>query len=186
MKHTGTVELHTNRITLRKMCIDDATMIFKNFASDSEVASFLPWNRHNSIEDTYQMINKYNKYRNNKDYYLWGLVEQKSNELFGYVRVISIDEQYSTIEVEYCTGKSFWNHHYTTESLHAVLDYLFNVVGVNVVTAKHPIDNAHSGRVMRRCGFKHVKDIFITKGDKEIMYRYYELEKSDFRDLDLN
>ena len=186
MKHTGTVELHTNRITLRKMCMEDAKMIFNNFASDSEVTFFLPWNKHDTIDDTYRMIDNLSKYINKKDFYLWGLVEQKSNELFGYVRVLSIDEQNASAEVEYCTGKSFWNHHYTTESLYAVLDHLFNIVGVNIVTAKHQVDNAHSGRVMKRCGFKHIKDVIVTENDNDIMYRYYELSKSEFRELKMN
>ena len=42
-----------------------------------------------------------------------------------------------------------------TETLNAVIDYLFTEVGMNRVAARHDPNNPHSGGVMRKCGMKY-------------------------------
>lgn len=183
MKNLGTVQLSTNRILLRKIQEDDTSMVFKNYASDEEICKYLPWEAHKTIEDTNRLMSFYNSKVERDDFYWWGIVKKETNEMFGYVRVINSDEDNSTVEIEYCTGRGFWNHHYTTESLKRVLEFLFNDVGVKVICAKHHVDNAHSGRVMRRCGFVHVSDSLCRFKNGEGLYRNYELTKELFYDF---
>lgn len=42
-----------------------------------------------------------------------------------------------------------------TESLQAVMDYLFDEVGMNRIEARHDPNNPHSGAVMKKCGMKY-------------------------------
>ena len=41
-----------------------------------------------------------------------------------------------------------------TEALGAVIDFLFERVGVPRIVARHDVNNPHSGGVMRKCGMK--------------------------------
>lgn len=45
-------EIKTKRLLLRKLRSDDAESIFKNWASDSEVAKYVTWNVHKDINET--------------------------------------------------------------------------------------------------------------------------------------
>ena len=42
-----------------------------------------------------------------------------------------------------------------TEALGAVINYLFKVVGMNRIEAKHDTNNPHSGCVMKKCGMEY-------------------------------
>ena len=43
MKHQGTKIIETERLILRRFTMDDAEMMFRNWASDPEVSKYLPW-----------------------------------------------------------------------------------------------------------------------------------------------
>ena len=50
MKHCGTKRLETNRLILRRFVNEDASAMYKNWASDSEVTKYLMWPTHSSKE----------------------------------------------------------------------------------------------------------------------------------------
>jgi len=43
VKHAGTQAIKTTRLTLRKLELTDAEMMFRNWTSDEEVTRFLRW-----------------------------------------------------------------------------------------------------------------------------------------------
>lgn len=45
-------EIETKRLFLRKLRKDDAESIFRNWASDSEVAKYVTWSAHKDINET--------------------------------------------------------------------------------------------------------------------------------------
>ena len=52
LQHKGTQLLETPRLMLRKFTMDDAQVMYENWASDPEVTKFLTWPPHNSVEVT--------------------------------------------------------------------------------------------------------------------------------------
>lgn len=54
---TKTVPITTNRLLLRRITIDDATAVYKNWASDDEVTKYLNWKTHKNINTTKEVIN---------------------------------------------------------------------------------------------------------------------------------
>ena len=48
----------------------------------------------------------------------------------------------------------YWNRGYGTEALGAVIDYMFDRVGLNRLEAYHAVGNPASGRIMEKCGMK--------------------------------
>jgi len=63
-----------------------------------------------------------------------------------------MDEKNCHCEVGYCIGFDFWNKGIVSEALRAVMDFLFNEVGMHKITAKHDTENPASGKVMSKCG----------------------------------
>ncbi len=57
------------------------------------------------------------------------------------------------------------------EALKAVMDYLFDVVGLNRVAACHDANNAKSGRVMEKAGMKLEGTLRATgKNNQGVLY----------------
>ena len=55
----------------------------------------------------------------------------------------------------YCIGERWWGSGYMPEAGGAVLQYLFDTVGVNRIAANHDIANPKSGRVMQKLGMRY-------------------------------
>ena len=67
MKHCGTQRLETNRLILRRYVNEDAAAMYKNWASDKEVAKFLMWPAHSNQEVSQSVIEDWvNQYSHEK------------------------------------------------------------------------------------------------------------------------
>ena len=52
MERKGTIELETERLTLRKLKLEDANEAFKNWTSDENVSKYMTWSTDKTPEDT--------------------------------------------------------------------------------------------------------------------------------------
>lgn len=73
MNHLGTVQLETDRLVLRRFTIDDAESVFNNRASDDEVAGYLTWSTHKSIDVSRGYMDYCVKGYADSSFYLWGI-----------------------------------------------------------------------------------------------------------------
>ena len=53
MRHTGTLELETDRLLLRRLLPQDAPQMYANWANDPAVTRFLRWEPHKSPAETH-------------------------------------------------------------------------------------------------------------------------------------
>ena len=74
------------------------------------------------------------------------------NEPIGTISVVDMDDLVEKAEIGYCIGRNWWHKGLMTETVQAVMDYLFDEVGFNRVEARHDPRNPNSGAVMRKCG----------------------------------
>ncbi len=58
------------------------------------------------------------------------------------------NENIKSADMGYCMSRAYWGKGLMTEALIAVMDYLFEVVGLNRVAACLDANNPKSGRVM--------------------------------------
>ncbi|GAE86983.1 GNAT family N-acetyltransferase [Acetivibrio straminisolvens] len=153
LAHKGTKEIDTKRLKLRKYTLLDAASMYKNYAADERVARFLSWKPYKSIEEVEaflsDMIGKYEC----KDVYHWAI--EMNREVIGSISTISIDEKNCNCELGYCIGYDYWNKGIATEAMLAVMNFLFNEVGMHRITAKHDVENPASGRVMQKCNMTY-------------------------------
>ena len=155
MKHSGTQRLETERLILRRFVIEDSDAMYENWASDEEVTRYLTWPTHASREISEQVIQEWvNSYADESSYH-WAIVLKDTGKAIGSMSVVLMNEDVSMMQVGYCVGRAWWGIGITSEALKAVMDYLFDVVDVNRIEAKHDPRNPNSGRVMRKCGMKY-------------------------------
>ena len=183
LTHTGTREIESERLRLRRFVIEDVNEVFREWANDENVTKYLTWERHLSAAQTrkflFDVIGSYEK----NDTYCWGIELKETGGLIGSLGAEVTNERAGNASVGYCIGERFWGCGYASEALRAALDYLFYDVGLNRVEAGHSINNPASGRVMQKAGMLkegHMRQEYITGGGEYQDCDLYALVKEDF------
>ncbi|MDO4379724.1 MAG: GNAT family protein, partial [Clostridia bacterium] len=103
------------------------------------------------------------------------------DEPIGSISAVSVKEKISSVQIGYCIGKKWWHNGITSEALKAVMDYFFDVVGVNRIEARHDSKNPNSGKVMKKCGMKYEGTLRSADWNNQGICDacYYALLKSD-------
>ena len=150
--HRGTVVLESDRLILRRFVVNDAEMMFRNWASDPVVTQFMTWPAHVDVSVSQAVLGMWVKDYERENSYQWAIVPKAFGEPIGSIGVVSILDSVQSAEIGYCIGQNWWHQGYTSEALSLVLRFLFEEVGFNRIQACHDIQNPNSGGVMRKCG----------------------------------
>lgn len=156
MNHCGTRQLETSRLILRRYVREDAAAMYQNWASDEAVTKYLTWPAHTRLEVSESVTEDWIKSYSDERYYHWAItVKANGGEPVGDIAVVNMKEDISMAHIGYCIGKAWWHQGITSEALKAVMDFMFDVVGVNRIEARHDPRNPNSGKVMEKCGMKY-------------------------------
>lgn len=154
LRHKGTQTIETPRLILRRAKMEDAEAMFRNWANDTEVTKYLTWPPHESIEVTQRLLQSWVDRYQTDDYYQWMIVLRETNEPIGSIMASTMGRAQSA-HIGYCIGKHWWHQGIMSETLKAVMDFLFDEVGYHRVESMHDPNNPYSGAVMRKCGMKY-------------------------------
>lgn len=152
MNHQGTKVIETDRLTLRPFKRSDAAAMYRNWASDPEVTRFLTWPVHASVDVSEAIILDWKKDYARPDNYQWCMEWKATGEAIGSIGAVKVSEEIQAVEIGYCTGKAFWNQGIMTEALKALVEFFFEEVEVNRISARHDLNNPNSGKVMAAAG----------------------------------
>ena len=182
MNHCGTQRLETGRVILRRYVNADAAAMYKNWASDQEVTRFLTWPTHPNQEVSGRVIEDWVNQYSDDSYYHWAIIlKDNGEEPIGDIAVVSLKENVSMAHVGYCIGRNWWHQGITSEALKAVMEFLFDVVAVNRIEARHDPRNPNSGGVMEKCGMKYEGTLHSSDWNNQGICDacYYALLKSE-------
>lgn len=154
MNHTGTIQLETDRLILRRLNIDDAESVYNNWASDDEVTKYLTWPTHINIDASRGYLDYCVNGYMNPAFYQWGIELKDTHELIGNISVVNVIDEIDSLELGWVIGRRYWGNEYTAEAALKILEYLFDKVGANCICAGHDVNNPNSGRVMQKIGMK--------------------------------
>ena len=152
LEHKGTRLLETQHLILHKAVRTDAEPMFLNWASDPQVTKYLTWPTYKSIDTAHEILEIWIKEYDKPNFYQWMIELKEIGQPIGSISVVGYNEQISEAEIGYCIGRKWWHKGITSEALSAVIEYLFAEVGFNRISAKHDVNNPHSGNVMKKCG----------------------------------
>lgn len=155
MKHLGTVTIETLRLILRRFTLEDAQAMCDNWASDPDVTKFLTWPTHQNVDDSRSVLAAWVAEYEKLDYYQWAIELKELGQPIGSIAVVELKEGVSTAHIGYCIGRNWWHQGIMSEALQAVIDFLFDEVGVNRVESRHDPNNPNSGKVMKKCGMQY-------------------------------
>ena len=141
--------LETERLNLRKFVIDDAEMMYENWATDIETVKHLEWDIHSSLEETKEylenVVSKYEKGKLN-----WAIEEKDTKKVIGNISVFNVDLKNNTCEIGYAIGSNWHGKGYGTEVLKTVLNYLKNEKGFYMIISECSSENPASKRIMEK------------------------------------
>lgn len=183
--HKGTQLINTDRLLLRKYESSDADNMFKNWSNDFEVTKFLSWKPHNNVHTTEEIIAKWVEiYKNN--IYNWAIELKEIHEVIGGISIVKLDEASYSCEIGYCMSRKYWGMGIMSESLKAVIDYLFSEIGFNRIVAMHDTNNIASGQVMIKSGMNYEGTLRQAKlHDNKYFYdlAIYSILKNEYSSL---
>lgn len=169
--------IYTNRFYLRKFKIEDARLMFNNWANDNDVTKYLTWHSHKDINVTKSFI-EYLVNTNQSDY---AICIKETDEVIGSIANVRENADFSVCELGYCLSKKYWNKGVMTEVLDAYLDDLFTNKNYQVVEAEHMIENVASGCVMIKCGFRYnYTTEKLTEKHGWINVKHYSITKEEY------
>lgn len=182
LNHQGTIKIETDRLILRRFKIEDADVMYRNWASDDEVTKYLTWPTHANVNVTRAVLEDWIQKYNNPDYYNWAIELKQIGELIGNLSVVKHEEKTGSATIGWCMGKRWWGQRIMPEAARAVLQFLFEEVGFNRIAAQHDKENAKSGRVMQKIGMIREGTLRASgKNNQGIVDEvYYSILKDDY------
>ncbi|MBQ5951772.1 MAG: GNAT family N-acetyltransferase [Lachnospiraceae bacterium] len=152
MNHCGTKTIETERLILRRLTLDDADAMFRNWASDPDVTRYLTWPAHESADITRMLLSAWVPEYEKAEYYQWGIEPKSLGEVIGTISVVHWNENTRAAYIGYCIGTPWWHQGIMTEAFRAVIDFLFDEVKCERIVAQYDTNNPHSSMVMKKCG----------------------------------
>ncbi len=155
MNFSGTQKIETHRLVLRPFRMEDADDMYSNWASDPLVTRYLTWPAHQSADVTRAVLTDWTSRYGDGEYFNWAIECKENGQVIGSIAVVKLDASVTgAAEIGYCVGRAYWGQGIMPEALRAVMDYLFDTVGLSRVWAGHDVRNPNSGRVMEKAGMK--------------------------------
>lgn len=183
MVHKGTQRLETDRLILRRLTLEDAPAMFRNWARDPRVTRYLSWPPHADVGVSRAVLGDWEGHYPKEDYYHWGIELKEGGILIGSIGAVEQNDNISMVHVGYCIGYDWWHQGYTSEALSELIRFFFEEVGLNRIESCHEPANVHSGHVMEKCGLRYEGLLrqTIRKGDQLADARLYAILKEDFK-----
>ena len=154
MEHQGTVALSTERLLLRRFTLEDADVMYANWARDEQVTTYLTWPAHKSYTVTRDVVRQWSIAYANPRFYEWEITLQADGTPIGSIGVVRQNEEVEEMDIGFCLGRPWWHHGFATEAVQAVIAFLIEQVKANRVAAWHDPRNVNSGHVLDRCGMR--------------------------------
>lgn len=165
-RDTMPLPLRTDRLLIRMMTTADAPR-FAAYRNDPEVARYQLWNLPFTVEDAIKVLAD----QDDNDQLVIGSWNQLAVEADGVVVgdvCTHIDETANVAEIGYTLAREHQGHGYAREAARALVDELFDEVGVGRVFGELDPENVASQRVLESLGltFEAVtKRSFLWRGE---------------------
>jgi ribosomal-protein-alanine N-acetyltransferase len=150
--------LHTERLLLRRWTEDDRET-FARINGDPEVMRyrFKPLTR----EESDRLLDVIEAGFDTNGFGQWAVERKGDHRVIGFVGldVAESDAPFRPLtHIGWHLARDAWGHGYATEGATAVLDFVFDAIGLSEIVAHTTTPNERSQAVMRRLGMSHNSD----------------------------
>ncbi len=174
--------IHTERLLIRPFVLSDVEPLYTR-RNDPEIARWqtwtLPWPRERAESVVGEVMAMDGPA--NDEWWMATIVESASGEVVGDLAVnLTWDSRCS--EVGYTLARQHWGKGYATEAVAAIIEYLFEAIGVTRVAGSLHPENPASAMVLERCGllFEGHTRLSFWVGDDNSDDWIYGMTRSDW------
>jgi [ribosomal protein S5]-alanine N-acetyltransferase len=151
--------LHTGRLVLRQLKLDDASSLF-DVLSDEQVMHFWSSGPHKDIDETRNYIG-WNA-DSTADHVCWAITQ---DGMIAVGWVILLPRRSNNFELGYILGRDQWRNGYVYEAVRAVIDFAFERIGARRIMADTDPENIASVCLLEKLGFQregHLREEWET------------------------
>lgn len=170
----GTVELRTDRMSLRRYRPEDADDLYKYLGTDPAMQVYSGWNPYATLEMAQETVRGF--IDGYKDEHVYSWIMDIDDVIVGTIG--AYDYKDDQIEVGFSVVKGWQGRGLATEALKKVLEYLTENEGIPCVTAWCAADNLGSQKVLEKAGMKLVR---TEKDGLEVGDRVYDKLTYEYR-----
>lgn len=169
--------INTPRLTIRPYTMDDLDAL-DAILSDAETLDF--WPRPYTREETLAGIERNIKSYTDNGFGRWAVVLKGTGLLTGLCGIVKMEVDGSEVnDLGYIFGKNHWGKGYATEAARAVMDYAFDVLKLDTITANMPWDHHASRRVAENIGMAKIGE-FNNPRNRNIRTLLYEITRDEW------
>ena len=155
--------IETKRLILRAFTQSDLKDFFE-YASAKGVGEMAGWKHHESIEKSQEILSLF--IEEDKTF---AICLKESGKVIGSLGVekYGLEDKLTEFngllgrEIGYVLAKPYWGKGIMPEAVSAVIDYLFNELGLDFLLCGYYDFNAQSKRVQEKCGFKPYRKLIM-------------------------
>lgn len=162
--------LETERLILRKITLEDAKDMY-TYASNEEVTKYVTWDKHSSLSDTIDFINKFLPQYDAP----WGIQHKENGRFIGTVHFVWWQPEHKSAEIGYVLSKEYWGKGLITEAARTVITFGFESMNLVRIQARCFLENIGSERVMKKLGmsFEGInRKVMYVKGNHKDLKMY--------------
>ncbi|MFN8165851.1 MAG: GNAT family N-acetyltransferase [Bacteroidia bacterium] len=153
-------EIHTDRLTLRRMTTADLPRLFK-LRNDPQIIQNTDRPSSSDMSAVEALFNRMDQGINRNENITWGITFAQQSELIGTSGFWRIDFAHHRAEIGYELLPEHWNKGIMTEALRAMLACGFSKMKIHSVEANINPKNESSRAVLLKCGF--VKEAYFRE-----------------------
>ncbi|MBO9584773.1 MAG: GNAT family N-acetyltransferase [Flavobacterium sp.] len=144
--------LTTDRLLLRALKEEDFEAIHQ-LHSDPIVNAFVGRANVSTLENAKAYILKMDNLINKKECLYWAITSKKDQKFLGSVCLWNFDTENEIVEIGYELLSEFQSKGYMSEALKAVIEFTFNTMKADLITAFPSEDNIGSVSILKKLGF---------------------------------
>ncbi len=170
--------IHTPRLTLRALHLDDAPAYAEQVFSDPDVMRYMSSvgivPRNPRMHATGYILDRQQEWRQH-GFGAWAVTDRASGAFMGHVGLFIIGGT-DTVEIGYTLGQPYWGNGYATEAGREALRFGFTSARLDKIIAIAFPQNVASVRVMAKLG---MRSIGITNRYYNLNLACYEMTRAE-------
>jgi RimJ/RimL family protein N-acetyltransferase len=143
--------IETERLVLRKPCMEDAPAIFTRWAQDREVTHYLTWRPHPRIEQTQEFVQSCLSAWEHETRFPYMVTLMEDGQVIG---MIDPRIEGPKMGIGYILARAYWGKGFMTEATQAMIEWAFQQPTIYRVYATTDMENVASRRVLEKVGMQ--------------------------------
>ena len=173
----------TDEITLRKIIPSDLDSLFEIY-SNEKLFLHSPVMLKKNKDTVANMIGHFERdYNKKKEIFLGISMNSDPENIVGVAEIFDYNREVNMITIGYRINDRFWGRGIATKTVKAMVEYLFNDIGINRIQAFVMPENTKSLNVLRRNNFVEegtVRQGYVWKGKGVVDLVLFSMIKSDY------